>query len=62
MIKAHDLIVVPRVGVELGRSLKFRALVEAPLRARVVGYENESSQDELFGAGLALSLGVAGAF
>lgn len=59
---AHDVIAVPRVGAELGRSLKLRAIVEVPVRQQVAEVGDGNHDFPTFGAGITLALGVAYAF
>lgn len=60
-VDAHDVILVPRAGFELGGKLRLRAAAEAPIYQRL----NSSDDDPTWmnrGAGLALTLAVAGVF
>jgi hypothetical protein len=54
MTEAHDLMAVPRVGLELGTPIRFRAAFDLPLTTRLDERENR--------VGGALSLGAAVAF
>lgn len=54
MTEAHDLMAVPRVGLEVGTPIRVRAALDLPMTTRLDERENRS--------GAALSLGVAYAF
>jgi hypothetical protein len=60
VVNAHDLIFVPRVGVELGRSVRTRVAVELPFYRRLDSHMDADHSDG--GMGLALSFGVGYAF
>jgi hypothetical protein len=60
-IDAHDLILVPRSGVEVGGKIKVRAMVEAPLYLRLNGSKG-NEMDVNNGGGFAMSLAVAAVF
>jgi hypothetical protein len=53
-VDAHDLMAVPRVGVELGTPIRLRAALDIPFTTRLDEHETR--------AGAALSLGVGYAF
>ncbi len=53
---ADDLLLVPRVGTELGRAVKLRTTVETPLYRRVDGDAQES------GYGIQMTMGLGFAF
>lgn len=57
MTDAHDLLLVPRAGVEAGRHIRFRLTMETPMFHRVDGESARAS-----GVGLALALGAGYAF
>jgi hypothetical protein len=57
-IDAHDLLLVPRAGVEAGGKIKARAMLETPLYYRVNGVEMETRT----GGGIAASFAVAAVF
>jgi hypothetical protein len=54
MTEAHDLMAVPRVGIELGAPIRFRAAIDLPVTTRLDERENR--------VGAVLSLGVGYAF
>ena len=58
-IDAHDLLLVPRAGLEAGSKIKLRAMLEAPLYMRVNGSDG---MDASSGGGIAGSLAVAAVF
>jgi hypothetical protein len=60
IVNAHDLIVVPRLGVEAGRRIKVRSAIEAPLSRRFdATMDSDTSRS---GEGLMILLGVGGAW
>jgi hypothetical protein len=60
VVDAHDLVVVPRAGVEMGRHLKTRLAVELPFYRRLDSHMDSDSSDG--GMGLTVSLGAGYAF
>jgi hypothetical protein len=60
VVDAHDVVVVPRAGVEMGRHVKTRLAIELPFYRRLDTHMDSDSSDG--GLGLALSLGVGYAF
>ncbi len=60
MVDAHDLILVPRAGVELGRHIKARLSLELPFYRRLDTHMDADSSDG--GVGLSLSAGLGYAF
>jgi hypothetical protein len=60
VVDAHDLVVVPRAGVEMGRHIKTRLAVELPFYRRLDSNMDSDSSDG--GMGLAVSLGVGYSF
>jgi hypothetical protein len=54
MTEAHDLMAVPRVGIELGTPIRLRAALDVPVTTRLDERENR--------IGAVLSLGVGYAF
>jgi len=60
-IDANDLVAVPRAGLEVGRKIRLRSIIEAPLYNRL-GAPSEMTTSNDRGAGLMLSLAVAGTF
>jgi hypothetical protein len=54
MVEAHDLMAVPRIGIELGSPIRFRAALDIPVTTRLDEHENR--------VGAALSLGIGYAF
>jgi hypothetical protein len=54
MTEAHDLMAVPRAGVEVGKTVRVRAALDVPFTTRLDERENR--------AGVALSLGLGYAF
>lgn len=65
-IDAHDLVVIPRVGLEAGTKIKLRTALEVPLYKRLDKNDDNPMDarhmDSQAGAGLALTVGVAGVF
>jgi hypothetical protein len=60
VVDAHDLLVVPRAGVEMGRHIKTRLAVELPFYRRLDTHMDSDPADG--GLGLALSAGLGYAF
>lgn len=60
VVDAHDFIVVPRAGVEMGRHIKTRLALELPFYRRLDSHMDSDTSDG--GMGLTLSLGVGYAF
>lgn len=60
MVDAHDLILVPRAGVELGRHIKARLSLELPFYRRLDTHIDADSSDG--GMGLSVSAGLGYAF
>lgn len=60
-IDAHDLVVIPRVGLEAGTKIRLRTALELPLYKRL-DRNDDNAMDSQAGAGLALMFGVAGVF
>ena len=54
MTEAHDLMAVPRAGIEVGKTVRVRAALDVPFTTRLDERENR--------AGAALSLGLGYAF
>ncbi len=59
-IDAHDAILVPRAGLEVGTKIRLRTAIEAPLYQRLDA--SEAHYSDRSGAGLGLSLAIAGVF
>ncbi len=59
-LDAHDLIVVPRAGVEAGGKLRFRAVAELPMFQQLNGSDEMTYSER--GTGLVVSLAVAAVF
>lgn len=59
-IDAHDVIFVPRVGLELGTKIRVRSSIEVPFYQRLDA--SEAHYTDRNGAGLAMSLAIAGVF
>lgn len=60
VVDAHDLVVVPRGGVEMGRHLKTRLAVELPFYRRLDSHMDSDPSEG--GMGVAVSLGAGYAF
>lgn len=60
VVDAHDLVVVPRAGVEMGRHIKTRLAVELPFFRRLDSHMDSDTSDG--GMGLTVSLGAGYAF
>jgi hypothetical protein len=60
VVDAHDLVVVPRAGLEMGRHIKTRLAVELPFYRRLDSHMDSDSSDG--GMGVTVSLGVGYAF
>ena len=60
IVDAHDLVVVPRGGVEMGRHIKTRLAIELPFYRRLDSHMDSDPSDG--GMGLTVSLGVGYAF
>jgi hypothetical protein len=60
VVDAHDLVVVPRAGVEVGRHIKTRLAVELPFYRRLDSHMDSDRSDG--GMGLTVSLGAGYAF
>lgn len=60
VVDAHDLVVVPRAGVEMGRHIKTRLAVELPFYRRLDSHMDSDTSDG--GMGLTVSLGAGYAF
>jgi hypothetical protein len=60
VVDAHDLVVVPRGGVEMGRHIKTRLAVELPFYRRLDSHMDSDPSDG--GMGLTVSLGAGYAF
>jgi hypothetical protein len=60
MVDAHDVLLVPRAGVELGRSIKARVSLELPFYRRLDTHMDADRSDG--GVGLSVSAGLGYAF
>lgn len=60
-IDAHDLVLIPRAGIEAGTKIRLRTALELPLYKRL-DQNDDNAMDSQAGAGLALTFGVAGVF
>jgi hypothetical protein len=60
-IDAHDVVMIPRLGVEAGTKIRLRTALELPMYKRL-DKNDDNTMDSQTGTGLALTLGVAGVF
>lgn len=60
IVDAHDLVVVPRAGVEMGRHIKTRLAIELPFYRRLDSHMDSDPSDG--GMGLTIALGAGYAF
>lgn len=59
-VDAHDLILVPRVGVEAGNKIRARMIVELPMYRQLDA--TDSMELDARGVGMAFAFAVAGVF
>lgn len=60
-IDAHDVVLIPRVGIEAGSKIRLRTALEVPMYKRV-DRNDDNYMDSQAGMGLAITFGVAGVF